>query len=221
MTVYNLLCMSSGFSEPFLGKAIGGQDLDWAKETLATTIKFEPGTQFSYNSMDTYLLSVIFSRVTGQRVDEYLNEKLFKPLGIDEYYWDVSPQGYSAGGWGLYLTLESYAKMGLFMLQKGEWKGQQLLESSWFDEALSAQIYRYDRANASEEEIKMYDDTEGHAGYCYQMWRGRYNSIRLDGAHGQYCVIIPEKNAVVAALQHSGNGVIFLTSMWENIYPQL
>lgn len=221
MTVHDLLCMSSGFSSDFISEAVGGQNFNWAKETLASEIKFEPGTWFSYNSMDTYLLSVIFSRVTGQRVDEYLDTHLFKPLGIKEWHWDMSPQGYTAGGWGLYLTLESFAKMGQFILQKGEWNGKQLLDSTWFDKATAPHTYDYDRANAPEEEIKEKDDSDGKAGYAYQMWRGRFNSVRLDGAHGQLCIIIPDKNTVIAVFQYNRKQKDFYDSMWENIYPQL
>jgi len=112
MTIHDLLTMSGGFKDDYIGPGAGGQDFDWAQKTLASEIVFEPGTRFAYNSMETYLLSVIVSRVTGKKVVDYLNEKLFTPLGIVNYIWEESPQGYNSGGWGLYLTLESFAKMG-------------------------------------------------------------------------------------------------------------
>ena len=140
MTIYDLLIMSSGFKDDCVGKAESGRRFDWAKETLSSEILFEPGTRFSYNSMNTYLLSVIVSRVTGERLDEYLDKKLFKPLGITEYRWKISPQNYAAGGWGLYMRTEDFAKMGLFMLQKGQWKRKRLLNEEWFDAAMIGTI---------------------------------------------------------------------------------
>ena len=220
MTVYDLLIMSSGFKDDNVGKAESGKQYDWAKEQLASEVIFEPGTRFAYNSMNTYLLSVIVSRVTGKRLDDYLKEKLFEPLGITEYRWKISPQNYAAGGWGLYFRTEDFAKMGLFMLQKGVWEGKRLLNEEWFEEAMSAQIMQYAGQGHTPEEIAAMDQNDWNQGYGYQMWVCRYGGVRLDGAWGQVCVIYPEKNLVVVGQTHANNTWDLLNSIVDRIHIQ-
>ncbi len=214
MTVRNLLTMSSGFETDFIGRANSGEDFDWAKETLAVNQKFNPGTEFSYNSMDTYLLSVIVSRVTGRKVADYLEEKLFRHIGITEYEWDESPQGYTAGGWGLHISTESFAKMGQFILQKGEWDGKRLLGEEWFDMACTTQIM-------CEAGIDDSQRTDFNNGYGFQMWICRNGTPRIDGAWSQFGLIMYDKNAVVVTTSHCSDGRLLLDSIWENIYSNL
>ncbi len=222
MTVRDLLIMSSGLDcDGYNQRARKNPDFDWAAESLAAPMHFEPGFRFEYNSMDSYLLSVIVSKVTGKALEDYLEEKLFRPLGIRNWHWDKSPQGYNAGGWGLYLRLEDFAKMGQFMLQRGVWNGKRLLDEEWFDQAMSPQIMQYKGKGVSEEWIAEHKNSEWNQGYGYQMWCCTHGAYRLDGAWGQFCIIIPDKNAVVAAFMHSGNTGTFLQSVWNNIYDNL
>lgn len=220
MTIYDLLIMSSGFKDDCVGKAESGKRFDWAKETLASEVIFEPGTRFGYNSMNTYLLSVIVSRVTGQRVDHYLEDKLFRHLGIEEYRWKISPQNYAAGGWGLYMKTEDFAKMGLFMLNKGKWGRKQLLNEEWFEDAMSAQIMQYAGQGHTPEEIAAMDQNDWNQGYGYQMWLCRYGGVRLDGAWGQVCVIYPEKNLIFVGQSHANNTWDFLNSIVDRLLVQ-
>lgn len=221
MTVYDLMIMSSGFKDDCVGKAESGRQFDWAKETLASEVIFEPGTKFGYNSMNTYLLSVIVSRVTGKRVDHYLEDILFEPLGITEYRWKVSPQNYTAGGWGLYMKTEDFAKMGIFMLNKGKWGRKQLLNEEWFDEAMSPQIMQYAGQGHTPEEIAAMDQNDWNQGYGYQMWMCRYGGARLDGAWAQVCVIYPDKDLVFVAQSHSNNTWDLLNSIVDRLYLNL
>ncbi len=221
MTVKDLLTMSSGFQDDFIGRSRSGVDFDWVRETLASPILFEPGTRFRYNSMDSYLLSAIVSKVTGMNMAEYLDGKLFKPLGIKDWEWKTSPQGYAAGGWGLYLTLESMAKMGQFFLNKGTWKGKRLLNEAWFDEATKPQIYQYQGYISMEEAAERFKNDESNQGYGYQMWMCTHGAYRMDGAWGQLVIIVPEKNLVVACQAHNPNWNRFVKSVWTNIYNQL
>lgn len=221
MTVKDLLIMSSGFQDDYIGRSFSDTDFDWAAETLMSPLMYKPGTMYSYNSMNTYLLSVIVSRVTGKTVAEYINRKLFIPLKIDEFRWKSSPQGYSAGGWGLYITLESMAKMGQFFLNRGVWNGKRLLNESWFDEAMAPQIMQWQgrKSTAEAEEVYKYD--EWNQGYGYQMWTCTHGAVRLDGAWGQYVIIVPDKNLVVACYAHNSDGNRFIQSVWRNIYDAL
>ncbi len=211
MTVRNLLTMSSGFDTDFIGRANSGEDFDWAKETLALNSKFEPGAEFSYNSMDTYLLSVIVSRVTGMKVADYLDDRLFRHIGITEYEWEESPQGYTAGGWGLFLSTESFAKMCLFFLQKGVWNGKRLLNEAWFDQAGTNQIVKDVPA----------DRDDFNSGYGFQMWVCHNDAPRFDGAWSQFGIILYDKNAVVVTTAHCSDGKLLLDSVWDNIDTNL
>ena len=212
VTVKHLLTMSAGLKEDYIGRSNGHDDFDWALETLKGGFEFEPGTTFRYNSMETYLLSLIVSRVTGKTVEDYLEDKFFAPLGIREHVWEKSPQGYSAGGWGLYLRLDDFAKLGQFFLQKGEWKGKQLLDPAWFDEAMSKQVMQPGEYTP---------DDEWMQGYGYQMWCCSHGAYRADGAWGQICMIIPEKDALVVWQGRSRDVGMEFATLWKEILPYL
>lgn len=211
LTVKHLLTMTSGFARNILGPIEAGVVEHPAAEQLSYGFKFAPGDHFEYNSMSTYILSAIITKLTGQTVEQYLESRLFQPLGIRRHLWETSADGYSMGGWGLHITTASLAKMGQFFLQKGVWDGKRLLNEEWFDEAMSVQVSTGDGQHG-----------EWSQGYGYQMWKcsvpGMY---RLDGAWGQYSIIIPDKDAVVACNCHSNNTGKILASIIENIYKNL
>ena len=221
VTVWHLLTMSSGIGGEMSSQYARRGDLkDWAREVLSYPMRFQPGTMFEYNSMGTYMLSVILTRVTGERLDNYLDRKLFKPLDITDWWWEKSPQDISSGGWGLFLSAESMAKMGLFMLHKGVWEGNRLLNEEWFNQAMSPQIMQY-KNRMSEEEIAALQPAEWNQGYGFQMWCCTHGAYRLDGAWGQFCIIIPEKNAVVVLFSHTANTGNMLKYVWQYIYDVL
>ena len=142
VSVRDLLVMASGFGKDFIGELRSGMK-DVAATLFTQPFKFDPGSRYEYNSTNTYLLGVIVSDVTGKALDDYLAEKLFKPLGIRDWYWEKSAEGYCFGGWGLFLSPESLAKAGQFLLQKGQWKGRQLLNAAYIEEATAKQIEQY------------------------------------------------------------------------------
>ncbi|MCR5715025.1 MAG: beta-lactamase family protein [Bacteroidales bacterium] len=219
LTVHDLLRMSSGFQH---GNIDRQRSTNWAKDVFAIPQTWQPGTRFNYNSMNSYLLSVIVSRVTGEKVNDYLQDRLFTPLGIESHEWQESPQGYNAGGWGMYITTESLAKISLFVLQKGMWNGKQLLGSSWFDEACKAQIMEYEGEDISPEEAAVkYAGDQWNMGYGYQFWMDAEGGCRLDGARGQFGIVMPDKNAVIATTADVRNNKILFYSAWEHIHDQL
>ena len=217
LTVKNLLTMSSGFEPIHAGIPEAGVDYDWAATELGRPMYFEPGTRFHYDSFDSYLLSVIVSRVTGQRLDEYLDAKLFTPLGITGWYWETSPQNYSAGGWGLYLKPESITKMGQFLLQKGRWEGRQLLSEAWVEEATAPQIMQWAGTDPTPEQLEAYAANDKKCGYGYQVWNCPGGGFRLDGAHGQYCYVFPEKQLVVSCFASTATTQLLRDSIMKNI----
>ncbi|MFD2200948.1 ChbG/HpnK family deacetylase [Shivajiella indica] len=194
-------------------------DEDWVKAFLALPIVHQPGTQYVYNSLATYMLSAILKQVTGERLLDYLQPRLLRPLGIVGATWEQSPQGIDIGGWGLMLKTEDMAKLGLFYLQKGEWNGKQLLPVSWIEEASSAQVPSLP-AGQKKEDLKVEpEDSDWLQGYGYQLWRSRHNSFRADGANGQFILILPEKNAVIVTTANIQNMQAELNLIWEYLLP--
>ncbi|SMD44757.1 CubicO group peptidase, beta-lactamase class C family [Aquiflexum balticum DSM 16537] len=195
------------------------KDLDWVEGFLAFPMEHQPGEQFVYNSLATYMLSAIITNVTGQRILDYLQPRLFRPLGIVGATWDVSPQGIQFGGWGLKVKTEDMAKLGLFYLQKGQWNDKQLLPDSWFDEATIAQVQSLP-AGVKKENLKVNaQDSDWLQGYGYQLWRSRHNSYRADGLNGQFILILPEKNAVIVTTAKIPNMQEELNLIWEHLLP--
>lgn len=226
LTIHDLLIMSSGFHDDHITRpdtVAAGDSLDWARKTLASPFDFRPGTMFHYNSLNSYLLSVIVSRVTGKKLVDYLDEKLFTPLGIEEFYWSESPQGYNAGGWGLFISTESFAKMGQFMLQRGKWNGKQLLFEEWFDRATTPQIMQHEGRVTDPTQIEAIVGSKNPwtQGYAYQMWCCADGAYRLDGAWAQLSIVFPEQNAVVTTTAHTSNAARLIASIWEHIFPLL
>jgi CubicO group peptidase (beta-lactamase class C family) len=136
MKVRDLLTMSCGHdSEP---RSVGGAPS--VKQFLAHPVVHKPGTHFQYNSMGSYTLSAVVTKVTGKTTLEFLKPRLFEPLGIDSPQWASSPEGNSIGGSGLKLCTEDIAKFGQLYLQKGKWKGKQLIPEKWIEQATSKQV---------------------------------------------------------------------------------
>ena len=222
MTVKNLLTMSGGFDTDNISSLKNLKDCTWAKAVLANGFIFEPGQKFSYNSMESYLLSVIVSKVTGRTLCDYLDEKLFQPLGIRRYIYLASPEGFNCGGWGLFLTSESLAKMGQFFLNKGSWNGKQLLDEAWIHDAMSPQVMQWQQsADWDPAEKEQYKDNEWGQGYGYQMWCCTHGGARLDGAWGQLVIIIPDKNASVVYTSHASTTAELIDFVWKTVYPAL
>ena len=220
VTIRNLLTMNCGHDSEPRRK----DDNTWVKAFLSWPVEHEPGTYFCYNSMGTYMLSAIVQKVTGQKVVDYLQSRLFDPLGIEKPRWEESPQGINCGGWGLYLKTEDLAKMGQLLLQKGKWKGKQVLPKDYAIEMTRKQVpcqpswVRADKVNESGLTLENSDWVQG---YGYQMWRCRYNAFRADGAGGQYIIIIPEKDAVVVNTAQLNDMQAEQNLIWDYILPAL
>ena len=223
MSVWHLLTMSSGITGDYIGIGAGGHDFDWAQKTLRSGISFAPGSKFHYNSMNSYLLSVIVSRLTGKKIVDYLAERIFEPLGIVDYIWEESPQGYNSGGWGLYLSTESLAKVGQMMLQGGVWEGEQLIAKEWIDDMMKPQIMQYEGVlfDQADKDAIVASGDQGQQGYGYQMWCCTNGAVRMDGAWGQFVVIFPKQNAVVVTTAHTTDNMGLLSSIWKRLYYNL
>ncbi|HEY6222169.1 MAG TPA: serine hydrolase [Gemmatimonadales bacterium] len=182
----------------------------WTKTFLAQPVPFKPGTHFLYNSPATYMLSAIVQKVTGQTVLDYLGPRLFQPLGIDHPDWGASPQGITLGAFGLLIRTEDIARFGQLYLQKGKWNGRQLVPAAWVSAATSLEV-----ANGSSPE------SDWDQGYGYQFWRSRHNSFRGDGAFGQYCMVLPDVDAVVVITSGVRNMQSVMNLVWNVLLPAM
>lgn len=206
MRISDLLRMSTGHeTEP-----ARTSEEPWTKTFLAHPVPFKPGTHFLYNTSATYMLSAAVQKVTGETVLDYLQPRLFRPLGIDKPTWEISPQGISVGGYGLSIRTEDIARFGLLYLQKGNWSGKQLVPEAWIEAATARQT-----SNGSN------PDSDWDQGYGYQFWRCRHGVYRGDGAFGQYCIVLPEQDAVIAITSGVGNMQAVLDVVWDKLLPAL
>ena len=170
------------------------------------------------------MLSAIVQQVTGEKVVDYLNTRLFEPLHIDKPRWEESPQGINTGGWGLYLKTEDLPKMGQLLLQMGKWNGKQVVPAEWVAEMSKKQVESINpgtRLEQAEERGMTKETSDWMQGYGYQMWRCRFGAFRADGANGQYIIVIPEKDAVVVTTAHIQNMQQEINLIWDNILPAL
>lgn len=186
MQIRHLLTMSTGQAQDTWSNMVDQADGDWVRGFFEVPVVEPPGTHFVYNNGATHLLSAIIQKITGTKLVDYLESRLFEPLGIQNATWQESPQGITAGGIGLSLTTEDVARFGQLYLDKGLWQGKRLLPEAWITEATGMQI-----ANEGIE-------TDWRQGYGYQFWRGRHQTYRGDGVFGQWCIVMPEQDAVLA-----------------------
>jgi len=187
---------------------------NWVKEFLATPIVHEPGTKFLYNTAATYMLAAIIHKVTGENVVDYLQPRLFEPLAITGADWEIDPKEVNTGGWGLRLKTEDLAKFGQLYLQNGVWNGKQVLPEGWAKEATTKKIDQ--NPDATPEELAENDWLQG---YGYKFWRSRHNSFRGDGAYGQYVLVFPEEDAVIAITAETQNMQNELDLVFDNLLP--
>lgn len=230
MTVRDLLTMSGGYAHaPELYTAIvadttGADSRPWVERILSYPVEYEPGTVFSYNSMGTYVLSAAVQARIGQKLVDYLHDRLFGPLGIEGAVWEESPDGINTGGWGLWLRTEDLAKAGQLMLDRGRWQGRQLVPSEWIDSMTTRHIESVQGTPNSLEYIPTGEDyasSDWVQGYGYQVWRCRHNAFRADGSFGQFIVVMPDLDAVVVLTANSHMYQKELNLVWDYILPVL
>ena len=209
LKIKHLLTMTTGHEQGSMGAMLAASDGNWPKAFLAQEVRYEPGTRFLYNTGATYMLSAILQKITGQTLFDFLTERLFQPLAIENADWEADPQGINTGGYGLRVKTEDIAKFGQFYLQKGKWKGVQLLPEAWIEEATKKQTNSQD------------GDSDWSQGYGYQFWRCKPEPgfYRGDGAFGQYCIVIPQKDAVIAMTSESSDMQASMNLAWEHLLP--
>lgn len=208
MTVHHLLSMNTGQAIDTTWHMISEAET-WVKGFFEIPVVAAPGSHFLYNTGATYMLAAILHKVTGEGLLEYLTPRLFEPLGIQNAVTEYSPEGIATGGFGMSVTTEDIARLGQLYLQKGKWRGKEVLSEEWVAAATSAQS------------VNGYPTTGGDwtKGYGYQFWRAQHGAYRGDGAFGQYCLVLTEQDAVLAITAAVDNMQIPLDLVWANILP--
>ena len=213
LRVRDLLTMNTGTKIADYFRRNGAED--WEKSFLSNTFDYEPGTRFQYDSAATYMLASIVERVTGQKLMDFLNERMFRFIGIEKAWSTTSPSGTACGGWGMNMTTREIARFGQLLLQNGRWGDRQLLSPEWIQLATARQTRSGWGGNNE------FADDDAHRGYGFQFWRCRHNAYRADGWGGQYTIVVPEKDLVVslhAALWDMGGE---LNTVWNELLPAL
>ncbi len=207
MRIKDLLRMNTGHESDMLG-AIRSDTESWVQAFLTSEIEHKPGIHFVYNSMATFMLSAIIQKVTGQTLFDYLKPRLFDPLGFENSWWETNMNGINTGGWGLNVRTKDIANFGQMYLQKGMWNNEQIIPKDWVEEATKLQT-----SNGSDPK------SDWEQGYGYQFWRCRHNIYRGDGAFGQYCIVMPELDAVLAITSGTSNMQAILELVWDHLLP--
>ncbi len=211
MRIRQLLTMTTGHNDNLTSKlndpAFGR---DWLKAFFHQPVPHKPGTHFVYNGGASFVLAAIVEKVTGQSLVDYLFPRLFEPLGIPRPRWSENPQGITIGAWGLSLTTESVARFGQLCLQRGRWNGREILPAPWIDAATQRQTPTGYNPNS-----------DWAQGYGYHFWMCRFGAYRGDGAFGQFCIVMPEQDAVVVSTSGVEDLRPVINLIWEELLPNM
>jgi CubicO group peptidase (beta-lactamase class C family) len=205
--VRHLLAMASGHREETLDRARAADPENLVRGFLRTPPDEEPGTVFAYNQPCTYTLGAIVRRVSGGSLVDYLRPRLLDPLGIDDLAWRRDDTGAELGFSGCYAPTSAIAALGQLYLQRGVWNGERILDDDWVAAATTTQVANPDEGNP-----------DWSQGYGFQFWMARHG-FRGDGAYGQFCVVLPELDVVLALTGQSLDMQAVLDAAWQHLLP--
>jgi CubicO group peptidase (beta-lactamase class C family) len=209
VTLRHIAAMASGHNREMMEEAVTRDPREPVRGFLLVPPDEPPGTIFAYSQPCTYTLGSVIQRAAGMRLSEYLRPRLFDPLGIGEVGWLAWPPGRDQGFSGLFARTEDVAKLGQLYLQRGRWGDAQLIQASYVEQATSRQVQTPNR-----------DSVDWCQGYGFQFWMSRYG-YRGDGAFGQFCVVLPEQDAVIATTAGTEAMQTVLDNLWRHLLPGL
>lgn len=195
ISIYDLLTMTTGMTSLEETGAVNEKEL--FKAYINTPLTYDPGKRFSYNSTNTYVLSYILKKVSGEGLSDYLESRLFAPLGIKNYYWEKSAEDVEFGGWGLYIEPCDFAKIGMMLLNGGVWEGKRIISKEYVDNATKMHAISHDSAYGFN--------------YGFQMWTNKKeDQFLFNGMLGQnvWCF----KNNGIVIVNNAGNDELFQQS---------
>lgn len=207
----HLLSMSTGHEVDTMAVMREHPQDDWVRLFLDTPITRRPGEHFLYNSGASFMLSAIITARTGQKLVDYLTPRLFEPLGIEGAPWQENARGINLGASGLRITTEELAAFGQLYLQRGMWNGQRLFSDDWGDQATRWQVQTGTAG----------DDGDWNQGYGFQFWRSRHDSFRADGAYGQFSLVVPSHDLVVAITAGTSHNTEIPDVVWRELLPSI
>lgn len=196
MTVRDLLTMRTGQAIETSGAEWRPLKTSWIAEFYKIPVVYRPGTRFVYTSAASYMLSAIITRTTGQRMRDYLQPRLFAPLGITDVNWDVGPEDINPGGNGLSWRTADITKLCMLHAQNGRWGGRQLLPPAW----VAAATRRED----------------GDSDYGYQWWIGPGDAYYALGLFCQIGIVFPRHDAVLALTSAINGSEHVLPIVWKH-----
>lgn len=210
ITVHHLLSMTAGHPTDSLTEAWELEPDDLVKGFLRLPFSAAEGTRHTYDNATTFILARMVERVTGRGLPEFLDERLFKPMGIEHAEWDRVASGAAFGFHGLHLTTEAVAAFGELLLRGGVWDGRRLIPRAWVELATRRHIDCLPSEGGT-------DDADFSCGYGYQFWMSRHG-FHGHGAFGQQCVVVPSHGLVVAVTAQGESQEVF-DAMWECLLP--
>lgn len=209
LTVRDVLCMGCGMEEMPLPSR------EWIRGFLAIPVLHTPGTTYMYNSMGSTLLGAIIRKKTGVCLEDYLKPRLYEKIGIhcENHKWMYMPDGIEVGGGGLYASTEDNLRLMKLYADGGIWDGERILDEDYVKQATSMQN------DSASELYKNPPAKDNFVGYGYQIWMCRPQGVyRADGAMGQYTIVVPDMDMIIAITENSGSahwGQTVLDVLWE------
>lgn len=219
ITIGDLLLMSSGIKYrefPF----VNGDDAktyyypDLQELALEQTqIASEPGETFLYNNYHPLLLGIILERATGRPVAQFLEEKIWQPLGMEyDGSWSLDENGFAKMESGINGRAIDFAKFGRLFLNKGDWDGDQVISSDWVQESTAPYFPKQTYYGS------FFDPFPGVGYYKYMWWGyqrpdGTYD-FAAEGNKGQFIYISPHKDLII--VRHGENYGVAIAE-WINI----
>lgn len=190
ITLHHLLTMSSGLGRAYLmsqARKLGEGGKDFVRYLFSHKMLYAPGEKFVYSNGDSYLAGRMVEKRVGMTLLEYLDTRLFRPLGIPKPQWESCPAGHSFGASGILMRAEDMMKLGRLYLNGGTWRGARIISPKWIQTASAKHIETPDAP-----------ENPWHCGYGYQFWRLPYGeSYRADGAYGQISAVLPARHTVI------------------------
>jgi CubicO group peptidase (beta-lactamase class C family) len=209
MRIRHLASMSTGHNREMLMEAILFNRQDPVKGFLAIAPDQEPGTVFAYSQPPVLALATIMQRLAGERLVDYLKPRVLDPIGIADLRWSQHRPGIDLGFSGVHTNLDAIARLGQLYLNEGMCNGKRLLPPGWVADASSVQTPNPER-----------EEPDWRQGYGFQLWMSQHG-YRGDGAFGQYMVVLPEHDAVVAMFSCTNDMQRVLGLMWEHLLPAM
>ena len=207
MRIRHIASMASGHAAETILDAYTADPDDPVRGFLRVPPDGEPGTVWAYNQPPVLTLARILQRLAGERLVDYLRPRVLDPIGAGDLRWRQLPEGFDMGFSGVFTGLDTIARLGQLYLDDGMWNGERVLPDGWVREASSVQTPNGD-----------WDQIDWQQGYGFQFWNSRHG-YRGDGAFGQFMVILPEHDAVIAMFSCTDEMQTVLDAMWEHLLP--